>query len=479
MRFLPLLFLIAAVTFGNPDTKPIVVRLTNGDRVVGRIVETECTNDILVLRELRGGAKRSIPWGEIKPDVATDLRVKLGFEVAEASTGLRMMGHEIKSRAGVTFTGLLLNEKTARKDGFYHLKTAEQKHKIRISDVIAGPTEVEVDALVVYTPRELYDRKIKDHAPTTPEDHFRLAEFARTVGALEEAKTHYETVLAANSPKYPEALVQRLLDRVLKRLANSEADAGLKDIKKQIVYNKFTRAQEKIDAFREKYKEDEDLVKAADALEEDLQEKRQEVFTTKIYKYMIDAVKAGIKAKIKEDEITFRQAQQYAGGDPSDEKSVSAEAIAAVAAKLEITPKEVEDFWKMRRKGSMRKAFYKSGTFIVVPDLKDALANVPRPKGKKDGPKPPKPHPQKTPDGWWTGKIKGKRFAELRQFLFAWWAEKSGMVEVLDPKLETCTVCSGRGYTSHMHTTNQGNVLFYDRCQNCHMAKGHRVVRFR
>ncbi|MHC4339004.1 MAG: hypothetical protein ACYSX0_02145 [Planctomycetota bacterium] len=481
---LPLLLAAAATLLAAPsDSKPVVLELKNGQRIPGRIEEEKCTDDILVIRHLRNKKRIEIPWADIKLEQARKIRVDLGFEVPEETAGLKIEGVSIKNRVGKVFRGRLTNGETAQKDGVYILKTSDGDLRIRVADVKEGPTPVALDALVVYTPLELYERRLAEKAPETAEDHFRLAEFCRRFGALLPAKQHYERVIELNDPKYPESRVARLLERVNKRLGSKEADDALKEIKKAIVFHKFKRATELMEAFKEKYAEDADLLKELADLEESWKEDRTEFFTGEVAKLVRDKVRDLIGRKVKEPELPLREAQRFAGGEPSDEKSATNQALVAIAEKLGIEPEEVLDFWQLRSRRTVYKAFYRDGTFIVVENLTDALAKAPKAggggkKGKK-APKPPKPHPQKTPDGWWNGKVKAKKYTELRDFLYAWWAEKSGMVELMEPKLETCSTCSGKGYTQRLHQTPQGATVAVDRCQNCHMAKGWRVVRFK
>ncbi len=463
------------------EARPIIVQLKDGSRIVGRIVLEECSDQSLVLRQVRTEAKKTIPWEDVLPEAATQLRIQLGFEVAEASGGLRMEGHSIKNRAGIIFVGLLRNEATAEGDGEYVLKTADGERRIRLEDVREGPEAVEVDSLTVYTPLELYERRRKEKAPESAEDHFRLAEFSRLVGALDQAKLHYETVISLADAKYPQAQMERLLARVMKRLGSREIDTALAEIKRAIVYNSFDRAAELITQFKAKYADDEDLQKEAADREQELAEKRADYYKRVVPRFLRDKVRDLLAKKAREEELTMRQAQQYAGAEVSAENGVSNAAVKEVAERLAITPEDLLKYWNDRSKGTPNKAFYRDGTFIVVDNLKDALAEAPKIKGDKNnkGPKPPKPTPPKTPDKWWEGKREGRKYSDLRDWLFAWWAEKSGMVELIEPKEETCPTCTGKGYTQSMHTTPQGSVPFFNRCQNCHMAKFWRVVRFK
>lgn len=471
---------LAAVLVAAPG-RPRVVNLSDGSRYIGRVVENECTDELLVMTELRSGAKRSIPWSAVRSDEARTLRIELGFEVEEGEASkLRMDGHRIVNKAGTIFEGMLTNEETWKKDGTCILKTSEGMRKIRVGDIRDGPTSIQIDKLQVFTPEELYEREVKENPPETAEQHFQQAERCRIYGALAQAKEHYEACLAKEDPKYTRTKIQRLIDKVDRRLASAEADGELKEIKKAIVYNKFAKATELITAFKEKYKGDEDWIKEVDELAVEMDERRTGYYVTQVPRLMRDTVKSVLAKKVKEEsEWTLRQAQQFASAEPSAEDSASRHAIDAIAEKLGIKPEEVLDFWNKREKRVIHKGFYRDGTFIVVDNLQDALSKAPKIKAVKGGPTPPKPHKARTPDEWWNGKVKARKWSDLRDWLYAYWAERSNMCEILEPKEEGCAVCAGKGYTQGLHQTQQGTVPFFDRCMNCHMATYHRVVRFK
>ncbi|MCZ6786685.1 MAG: hypothetical protein O7E54_05915, partial [Planctomycetota bacterium] len=145
---LVLLAAIAAVTFARPGNKPELIKLADGQKIFGVIIENECRNEHLVVRVIRRNQKLTVAWEKVAPADAHKLRVRLGFEVEDAHGTLKIIGHWIKNRSGVTFTGLLLNEKSAERDGFFRLKTAGRELKIFLKDVREGPEAVEVDALV-------------------------------------------------------------------------------------------------------------------------------------------------------------------------------------------------------------------------------------------------------------------------------------------------------------------------------------------
>jgi hypothetical protein len=225
-----------------------------------------------------------IPWDQIKEEQARRLRVELGFEVKEAAPGaLTMTGSEIRNNAGVTFRGLLTNEKTARADGVYILKTSEGERRIPVGDVKSGPDPVELSQLDVYTAKELYERKVGEvqaargeNEPLTAEDHYQLAEYALLIDALEEAKLHYEKAIALNDPKYTREKLERRLTQVERLLQQSGARAALKEIQRALFDRKYDKAGTLLAAFKEKYGSDPALAKAAADFEEKSKAERDE-----------------------------------------------------------------------------------------------------------------------------------------------------------------------------------------------------------
>lgn len=478
MRFLLVLLLGAFVLAAPGELRRF--KLSNGKRLAGRVIESECSDEVLVLRDLRTKKKVTLPWSELDEAQAHDLRVELGFEVAEAAADARLMtAHKIVNKVGITFVGKWMNPKTYKRDGMYVLKTSEGPRKISLRDVREGPTEVKVDAKEIFTSAELYDQKRSEMEPIdTAEKHYLLAEYSRTVDALDHALEHYKKCMEFEDSKYSPEKLQRLIDKVERLLASTEAREELKDIKQSTWHKNFKKAAEMIAAFRTKHEGDAALLEQVDRLEEDLQERRADHYTTIVPRMLRDTIKSLLKDKVKEQDLTLRQAMQYAGGEPSAEESVSRAAIDKIAEKLGIEPKEVLTFWNGRMR-SVQRAFYRDGTFIVVENLPDALAKAPRFKPKKDGPKPPKPTKQRTPEEWWQGKIQTRKYSDLADWLYAYWAEKSTMTDPMEPKDSTCPVCAGKGYTQTMITTPQGTIPFADRCQNCHMATFWRIVRFK
>jgi len=469
------------VALATADAGQLVsVRMKDGRKVVGRIVEKDCTDAELVLRDIRTKRKITIPWTELDPELARKHRIDLGFEVAEAKGGTMIEADQIRNRTGNLFTGLVLNRDTARKDGHYLLKTADGILTIRLADV-REEKKVEVDATDVYTPQELYEKKIAGNAPETAEDHYKIGEYARLVGALPQAKQHYEKVLEIGDDKYPPSAIERLIRRVDKLIASEEAVEKLAAIKRHIVYNRFDEAKKELEAFSAEYGRDEDFAKEVESLDAELETKRKEYFTDKVARMLRDAVKDALADKVREEEISIRDAMNYAVAPASAEESASRAAVLKISTELGIEPDEIGDLWKDRPKRGVHKAFYRDGTFIVLEDMEDALAKAPKPKVPKGekAPKLPKPRPVMTAEKWWEGMRKAKKWSHLRDFLYAYWAEKSGVVDVEPEKWEGCPTCAGKGYVVQSVMTQGGNVIFSDRCPTCHMAKGFRIVRFK
>ena len=77
-RLIVLAAIVALSLVADAAGKPVQLRLKNGSRVVGYVVEKECSNDAVVLRDMRTRRKITIPWTKVRPDMARKLRIDLG-----------------------------------------------------------------------------------------------------------------------------------------------------------------------------------------------------------------------------------------------------------------------------------------------------------------------------------------------------------------------------------------------------------------
>lgn len=482
-RHLLLLGLLATVALAQ-EARPRVIHLADGSQIFGVLVTNECTDAVVVIRDRRSGGKRTVAWNQLAAETARQLRIDLGFETADVDETLRIQGHEIRTRAGKVFVGLLRNEKSSLRDGFYLLKTSEREYKIPIRDVPEPPEAVELPADVVYTPTELYDRRVAGAPPTSAVDHFRIADYARKVGALEAAKRHYEKVLAFNDPRYSAERIRGYLEQVNKLLGQREAREELNRIKQAFVYNRFDQAAQLIEEFRAKHK-DELLLKSLAEVEEEGNQRRQEHRVALVTRQLPKLVKDLLGRKLRDEpELGLREAMHYAGGRATTKEGVTAQALEMIEEDLGVDRKRVLELWEARPKRTIRLGFFRDGTFIVLDNAEDPMEKAPKikePPKSKSGKKVqlPQPRPQLTPEQWWELKRGAKKVRDLRDFLFAYWAQESGMCETLSPKRVTCSTCNGKGYVMQIVTTSQGSIPYAERCQSCHCALHFRIVRWR
>jgi tetratricopeptide (TPR) repeat protein len=479
---LTLLALLAAVTLAQD--RPQVILLADGSQIFGIVVKDECTDDVIVIRDRRTGGKRTVAWDKLEAKTARRIRIDLGFETADVEDSLRVQGHEIRTRAGKVFLGLLLNEKTSLQDGFYHLKTAERDYKIPVRDVPEPPEAIELTADAVYTPTELYDRKVAEAPPVTAVDHFRIADYARKIGALEAAKRHFEKLLALGDKRYSAERIGRYLDLVNKLLSAREAREELRSIKQAIVYNRFDQAAQLIEEFRAKHKDDEMLLSNLAELEEEGKQRKEEHHVAHVSRRLPKLVKDILSRKLRdEQDLGLREAMRYAGGQATTKDGVTAHALEKIAEELGVEPKGVVALWEKRPKRTIRLGFFRDGTFIVVENIEDPMAKAPKakqpPKTKSGKIALPTPRAQLTPERWWEIKRQAKKNRDLRDFLFAYWAQESQMCEVLGPKRVTCPTCNGKGYVMQVVTTTAGSIPYAERCGTCHCALHFRIVRWR
>jgi len=311
---------------------PRPIEMADGSRLIGRVLTDDCTDELLVIRTVPQRRKLSIPWDKVKPSLAHELRVQLGFEVPEKNPEEMLVdAHSIRNRAGNLFTGKWVNQDSYKQDGFYLLKTSEGDRRIRLTDVREPPRAVEVDALEVYTPDELYERKKSEQPPETAQDHFRLGEYARIVTAYEKAKLHYEKAVELG---YARERLQRLIDTVERLIDSREALDELKTIRRNIVHKNYEKAKDMIAAFREKHAGQQALLDEVAEQEKALVKKREKYYVDRVARMIRDEVKRLCWEKSKEEEITLRDAQQYVHAHPEADLSV-----AALAGRAAMSPR--------------------------------------------------------------------------------------------------------------------------------------------
>lgn len=166
------------------------------------------------------------------------------------------------------------------------------------------------------------------------------------------------------------------------------------------------------------------------------------------------------------------------------------EIVTYLAETHELDPKkEVEEMWKNRKTRIKRTATYGSGTFVVEGKkgsqggagaqnrrVQEALDRMRRQRGGRRGNAAPTQQTAQpklvSKEGWWQGANSSQRSFFLR----AYYAEKSGHMEVISTSWRVCPECGGTGTIKKLGA--QGGLVKVT-CPRSHGLKGDKMIYYR
>ena len=432
-----------------------------------------------------------VRWELLREDDRKRLRVEFGYEEDDSDADLRMAGHRVYVRKGDYYDGIIDPDQSdqerivIRHDG-------KEFQFVRSS--IRRIEEREISVFDVYTPEELYQQKLAELQPDDayPESHFDMARWSTKVGMYGEALKHYT--------KFSELAPDEKVDYVAnqkKRLEILDAQKEIRDaIKLAEKQGRRHRYAECLAYF--------DEVLAVPNLDQGLRsdvEAKKAKFERRRWKYYAEIVEKeyhrlvtkkinamarsrDIRSKDDEKKLTIDKVMSYLRSE------MHKEIVNDLARKHELDPKkEVEKMWEERKSRGKRTASYGAGTFIVekgktgagrqnartqrIQDLQRRFGGRNGRGGNQQGqgnqPKQPR---LVTKDEWWEGVDSVRRSFWMR----AYYAEKSGKMEVTNVVQRPCPHCGGTGTIKEVG--NQGQVVRLT-CPRSHGLKGDRVVTYR
>ncbi len=188
-----LLGLLAA----SGDACADVIRLENGRAMHGTVDRGYVDEEGLRIQLFATGGTVKVRWDHVIPEDREQWQVDLGLKESEESKDLRVEAHKILFVSGTQeVVGRILNpgalEGPSTGDVRVMVKGREMTYP---RGAIAKASPVMVDISQVFTPRQAYEQKLAEIAPNNGPGHFDLAEYARVVGAYDEAKQEYEAAL--------------------------------------------------------------------------------------------------------------------------------------------------------------------------------------------------------------------------------------------------------------------------------------------
>ena len=444
-----------------------LLTLRDGRPLMGEI---QSATEREVRIRLFDGGQLTIPWEEIIERDAYRLQKRLGF-IAEEETEFRIPGLRLTLEDGSVYEGVSL---PARRAGVVAIKLESGPREFPESRV-SMIEEIAVRALDAYTPRQLYTRRLSEAEPQTAEDHFGIVAFCQKIGDYEKALEHLET-LETDFPEFKAEGVRLQKETVKVLLSQQEAVNLFDDVRKSAYRKMYDRALESLTKLEEGYPDSPLLEKIVryrltrPQLEAQKRGLDRERVTSRYYHWMRELA----TQKVRDREMTLAEAKSYAERELADD-------IAAKVAETEgFEVDEVKELFAERQTNFKRRSTYGPGTFLVEkPKKKDqsqqrgsrGRRNNRRSSNQRQQPqierKPPKP------DDWWMSASPATR----RDWMLAWYAERSSDVEVLRIEYRSCPRCGGRGYLSILGSTGGGTQRIV--CDRSWALGKDRVVVFR
>jgi hypothetical protein len=531
----------AALAALAPGARADVLRLENGRTMHGTVDRGYVDEEALRVHLFSTGGTIRVRWDHLIPEDREKWQVDLGLKESEEARELKVDAHKILFVVNAeTIHGLVLNP--AALDGG---PTTDVRIQVKGRELkyprgqIARVEPARVDLALIYTPRQAYETKRDEIAPNNGPSHFDLAEYARLVGAYDEAKEHYEK--AREDGIWKDTPAGRLVESRLVTLEGLLRNRGLQQeidgVKVGLIEARSNRdfakaargylqARERVLALVAQI-QDPRLQKEfkLPELAQRVEVERRKFFESKLPLEMYSRVRRLMYEKAKEQKVrdfpptlspqekaammlkgTFEGARQYAtrqvtedlwnsllkdagAGDwlaqlealmAKDPARVTDEdrAKAKHYAQMEKTLKqELLDYWANRNKNTFTVTSYGYGTFIVTGTSLKLTRKPPQAGsgGRGGGPG----GQQQAVDVVKTPDQwwEGASGKERQDWLLSWYAERGGLFDPFRHWEEPCEGCAGLGYRK-MTVAATGEEEA-ERCKTCNGAKVVRKVKWR
>ena len=483
------------------DEPAEVVRLKVGTEVVVDVVDFDEAKGIRGKR-VDDGALLDIAFDQMVPEDARRIRGRRGYLPDEAEP-IVVEAMKVRFMTGGEVVGIIVEQGTTT----FKLRRGAQTTEYQRAGV-RSITPVQVDALEVYDPEELYAQELGRRNPQTALDHYNLAIYCESLELWARVKEHLAAATLADTAFKPE-IIDGKLKRATLRLESGEDSDALAKAQRLAQRDRYDAALQQIGEFLEK--------KPGSTLRAEF-EKARRVITNQRTKWLKEQVVVHFfnyaervaRQIATEKEIGLKQARTRM---ESDGTTMIAE---ATAKWLKVEPKEVLAQWEdpKRNTASPHYATYGAGTFTlgsveaVVQGLtpeeekKEAPAetstganqddyldklkklieekrkaqeaaakNQGKKKQEKRGPEIADVPP--TEDEWWTAADSDER----TQYLLAWWVDHEPTKAKMVMKVEarTCAQCLGAGLIRYF---DRGGDDKFVPCPRCKSLGIDRALRF-
>ncbi len=459
------------------DGRLLHVKVINGDEA-GIQVE-----------RLDNHGKLFIRWALLREEDRLRLRIRFGLEDDNSGADLLIDGHRVFVVRGDYYDGLIEDQDQSivnlrRQDGIMHLRR----------DAVRRIEERKVSIFEIYTPEELYKQKLDEFLPEDDDvvGQMELAKWATKVGLYSEALIHYAKIVEAD-PEYKKDFVSNQVKRLEILDKNKTVRDAIRTAEKEGLAHKYVECMAHFEEILASAKLDK--VTRKDVLKKMLRFKKRrwkyysQLIVRDYHREVVKRIKKmasskEIRARDKDKRLTLSSAMNFVRGQ------LHKEIVTYLAETHELDPKkEVEEMWKNRKTRIKRTATYGSGTFVVEGKkggqggagaqnrrVQEALDRMRRQRGGRRGNAAPTQQTAQpklvSKEGWWQGANSSQRSFFLR----AYYAEKSGHMEVISTSWRVCPDCGGTGTIKKLGA--QGGLVKVT-CPRSHGLKGDKMIYYR
>lgn len=490
---------LAAASFQDAAPSVVMLHLRDG-RVAWGTIQSHEPEGFTFARLDNGGVAR-LSWGMLDPVQEKELRLQFGY-VDLTRDEVMVNADRIQTTDGTEFVGIILD----RTPDAILVKTLGSTLAIRKDRIGAGSVPVRVPAREIYTKQELYDQFVNASPPADAAGNYAAGEYCERIFDFARSVEHYRKA-AELDPKYRASEVQIAIARATEKGKNQDQLDYLSDVDSDLRQRRYDKAFAKADAFAAKFPGS-PLAGDAKKAKEHILKARDAYIASEVTRlWLLKAEKLAHKAAL---EMNLEQALAYAT------EQLPQDLVAGITKDLQkvskdLTPDNVKEMWKNRKKVRYTRASYGLGTWLLGKD--GAL------KGEDEDDKKAK---EKAPESE-LGKERAEFERKLKlflknqemarksqstdekkedrdafwrdygalskeQWLLAYFVENSGLFELAKkPTLDNCPDCGGKGVREvdvvganvAKSMTGKGQNSTNAECPVCHGIGRIRRVSFR
>ena len=447
----------------------VVIRLSNGREVSGRILEDGFDEAVgVTMRRDDNGGRLALRWDQIHPDDVTAIKRRKGF-IGDDLPAVLIDAVEVEVRGGNTFVGVNLGTEGDK----MILSKLGQKTPIPLGQ-IKKIRNVKVDALDLENPLTVYERRRAEVQPETAVEYYNLGLFAESLTLFDLAEECFDTTLALD----PDFSKSDLIAQRVKNLAVKKKEAAANDMLRRIDNltrrGFFPEAIELVAEFKETWPRSllmPDLLKQ----EAEIANRRRDSLLHDIKADFFKYLRHEAQLIARDREMELGKAMTWA------EEDAYPAVVEHLVTLYQTSEEEIDDLWANRgNTGSPYTFSYGGGTFILGEDAREGVVDslekkkkdeekqkaggdekkkksensimdkiaeqLAKNKKKRDSSKKKKDDGSlsdipPTPEEWWAA----APVTERQFFVLSWFAEKTKHTNVVRIDGRKCSTCSGKG----------------------------------